>query len=54
MLDVQLPHALAMGADLITVCIGMNDMTRPGPGFEQALVQLDELHSGLADSGPRW
>jgi lysophospholipase L1-like esterase len=50
-LDAQLPYALAMGADLITVCIGMNDMTRPGRGFEQALGQLDELHSRLADSG---
>jgi lysophospholipase L1-like esterase len=50
-LDDQLPQALAMGADLITVCIGMNDMTRPGPGFDQALAQLDELYTRLASSG---
>ena len=29
-LDDQLPRALAMRPDLITVCIGMNDVTRPG------------------------
>ncbi|AFM17488.1 lysophospholipase L1-like esterase [Mycolicibacterium chubuense NBB4] len=50
-LDDQLPRALDMGADLITVCIGMNDMTRPGPGFDRALAQLDELHRRLAGSG---
>jgi lysophospholipase L1-like esterase len=26
-LDDQLPHALAMRPDLITVCVGMNDVT---------------------------
>lgn len=50
-LDDQLPRALEMDADLITVCIGMNDMTRPGPGFERALAHLDELHTRLAASG---
>ncbi|MEH3139979.1 MAG: SGNH/GDSL hydrolase family protein [Mycobacterium kyogaense] len=49
--DVQLPAALAMDADLITLCIGMNDMTRPGSGFEQALTQLREVHRALAASG---
>ncbi|MBX7455223.1 SGNH/GDSL hydrolase family protein [Mycolicibacterium sp. 3033] len=49
--DVQLPAALAMGADLITLCIGMNDMTRPGTGFERALSQLQEVHAALAASG---
>ncbi|TRW82332.1 SGNH/GDSL hydrolase family protein [Mycolicibacterium sp. 018/SC-01/001] len=49
--DVQLPAALAMGADLITLCIGMNDMTRPGTGFERALAQLDHVHRALAASG---
>lgn len=47
----QLPRALDMGADLITVCIGMNDVTRPGTGFDHALGRLDDLHSRLADSG---
>lgn len=47
----QLPHALAMGPDLITVCIGMNDVTRPGPFFDRALADLDTLHTRLAQSG---
>ena len=50
-LDEQLPVAVQMGADVITVCIGMNDVTRPGPGFEDALSQLDELYGRLAGSG---
>lgn len=50
-LEHQLPRALAMRADLITVCIGMNDMTRPGPGFDRALEQLDALYVQLAASG---
>ncbi len=50
-LDEQLPRAVAMQADLITVCVGMNDMTRPGRGFERALGQLDEMHVRLASSG---
>ncbi|MEW5809795.1 MAG: SGNH/GDSL hydrolase family protein [Actinomycetota bacterium] len=49
--DVQLPAALTMRADLITLCIGMNDMTRPGPGFEHALTQLEVVHRTLAASG---
>lgn len=50
-LHVQLPQALEMDADLITVCIGMNDVTRPGRGFDLALAQLDDLHVRLAQSG---
>lgn len=51
MLDEQLPRALGMQPNLITVCIGMNDVTRPGLHFRQALDELDELHNGLAHSG---
>ena len=47
----QLPLALAMRPDLITVCIGMNDVTRPGPYFQRALADLDTLHTRLAESG---
>ncbi|MCT7662022.1 SGNH/GDSL hydrolase family protein [Mycobacterium deserti] len=47
----QLPLALAMRPDLITVCIGMNDVTRPGPYFDRALADLDTLHGRLAESG---
>jgi lysophospholipase L1-like esterase len=50
-LDDQLPEALAMRPDLITVCIGMNDVTRPGPHFDRALAELDDLHAQLARSG---
>jgi lysophospholipase L1-like esterase len=51
LLDDQLPHALAMDPDLITVCIGMNDVTRPGPSFDRALTELEDLHAQLALSG---
>jgi len=51
LLDEQLPAALELAPDLISVCIGMNDVTRPGPFFGQALAELDELHTHLAASG---
>jgi lysophospholipase L1-like esterase len=47
----QLPQALAMRPDLITVCVGMNDVTRPGPYFDRALADLDTLHTRLSRSG---
>jgi lysophospholipase L1-like esterase len=51
-LDEQLPRALEMEPDLITVCVGMNDVTRPGTHyFERALADLDTLHAQLAESG---
>jgi lysophospholipase L1-like esterase len=50
-LDEQLPAALAMAPDLITTCIGMNDVTRPGRTFDRALADLDLLHDRLAGSG---
>ena len=50
-LDDQLPRALAMRPDLITVCVGMNDITRPGLLFDRALADLDLLHERLAGSG---
>lgn len=50
-LDEQLPQALAMQPDLVTVCIGMNDVTRPGRFFDRALADLDELHEQLARCG---
>jgi lysophospholipase L1-like esterase len=50
-LDEQLPAALTMRPDLITVCIGMNDVTRPGPYFDRALAELGKLHAQLASSG---
>ncbi|MGK2867309.1 MAG: SGNH/GDSL hydrolase family protein [Mycobacterium sp.] len=50
-LDEQLPQALSMQPDLITVCVGMNDVTRPGRKFRAALQDLDELHRQLAQTG---
>jgi lysophospholipase L1-like esterase len=46
----QLPQALAMQPDLITVCAGMNDVTRPGRSFGQALADLEHLYALLAES----
>ncbi|MBS1694145.1 MAG: SGNH/GDSL hydrolase family protein [Actinobacteria bacterium] len=50
-LDEQLPMALAMRPDLVTVCIGMNDVTRPGRSFDRALADLDRMYERLAASG---
>ncbi|HZU46193.1 MAG TPA: SGNH/GDSL hydrolase family protein [Mycobacterium sp.] len=50
-LDDQLPQALAMHPDLITVCVGMNDVTRPGRSFDQALADLERLYARLVESG---
>ncbi|MFY2859891.1 SGNH/GDSL hydrolase family protein [Mycobacterium sp. THU-M104] len=47
----QLPQALAMRPDLITVCAGMNDVIQPGRSFGRALGDLDRLHAALAGSG---
>ena len=45
------PRALAMRPDLITVCVGMNDITRPGLLFDRALADMDLLHERLVQSG---
>lgn len=50
-LDDQLPQALSMQPDLVSVCVGMNDITRPGRLFGRALADLDILHETLAESG---
>lgn len=50
-LTEQLPQALAMRPDLITVCAGMNDVIAPGRSFGRALADLDHLHAALAESG---
>jgi lysophospholipase L1-like esterase len=50
-LNDQLPQALSMQPDLISVCIGMNDATRPGRKFDRALADLDIVHERLARSG---
>jgi len=50
-LDDQLPQAVAMRPDLITACVGMNDITRPGLLFDRALADLDLMYERLAGSG---
>lgn len=50
-LNAQLPTALSMQPDLVTVCIGMNDVTRPGRSFHRALGDLDSIYRRLAASG---
>ena len=50
-LDDQLPQALSMRPDLISMCVGMNDITRPGLLFGRALADLDLVHEQLARSG---
>jgi lysophospholipase L1-like esterase len=47
----QVPVTLAMRPDLITVCIGMNDVIQPGRSFGRALADLDYVHAALAESG---
>jgi lysophospholipase L1-like esterase len=47
----QLPPALAMRPDLITVCAGMNDVIQPGRSFTRALADLDYVYAALAESG---
>ena len=47
----QVPPALAMQPDLITVCAGMNDVIRPGRSFDRALADLENLYAQLAASG---
>ena len=49
-LDDQLPKALAMRPDLISLCVGMNDITRPGMHFDRALTDLELLYERLAQS----
>lgn len=50
-LHEQVPHALAMRPDLITVCVGMNDVIQPGNSFGRALTNLECMYAALADSG---
>jgi lysophospholipase L1-like esterase len=50
-LNEQVPQALAMQPDLITVCVGMNDVIQPGRSFSRALADLGRLYAALAESG---
>ena len=50
-LSEQVPQALAMQPDLITVCVGMNDVIQPGRSFGRALTNLEYVYAALAESG---
>jgi lysophospholipase L1-like esterase len=50
-LHEQVPQALAMQPDLVTVCAGMNDVIQPGRKFDQALLNLGRIYAALAESG---
>jgi lysophospholipase L1-like esterase len=50
-LTEQIPQALSMRPDLITVCVGMNDVIQPGRSFPRALVDLEHMYAALAESG---
>jgi lysophospholipase L1-like esterase len=50
-LSEQVPHALAMQPDLITVSAGMNDVIQPGRSFGRALDDLECVYAKLAASG---
>ena len=50
-LTEQVPPALAMRPDLITVCVGMNDVIQPGWSFGRALTDLEYVYAALAESG---
>ena len=49
-LTEQVPLALAMRPDLITVCVGMNDVIQPGWSFGRALTDLEYVYAALAES----
>lgn len=50
-LNEQVPQALAMRPDLVTVCAGMNDVIQPGRSFLPALGDLEHVYAALAGSG---
>lgn len=50
-LNEQVPLALAMRPDLVTVCAGMNDVIQPGRSFGPALLDLEDVYTALAASG---
>jgi len=50
-LNEQVPQALAMQPDLITLCAGMNDVIQPGLAFGRALTDLESVYTALAESG---
>ena len=52
-LDDQLPRPWRCGPIWSRVCVGMNDITRPGLLFDRALADLDLLHDAARASPER-
>jgi phosphatidylinositol alpha 1,6-mannosyltransferase len=50
-LERQIPHAIALRADLITVLIGANDLANSGKSIESVAARLQEGIVRLRDSG---
>lgn len=46
----QLPAALQLRPDLVSVVVGINDMLRPGADLAQVLADLDTIYATLADA----
>jgi lysophospholipase L1-like esterase len=51
--DVQVPAALALRPDLVTVSAGMNDLIRPGCRIEEVADCLDDTFELLTTGGAR-
>jgi lysophospholipase L1-like esterase len=49
-LNEQLDRALSMQPDLISACVGMNNVLRPGFFFDRALTDLEFMYERLAES----
>jgi lysophospholipase L1-like esterase len=51
--EEQLPPALALEPDLVTVVAGMNDLIRPGYDAERVSGHLEEMFAALTGAGAR-
>jgi lysophospholipase L1-like esterase len=51
--DDQVPMALRMGADLVTLAAGLNDVGRPGCDIEAVCAQLEQCAAALTAAGAR-
>src|SRR5882724_10212428 len=49
----QVPMAIGMGADLVTLAAGLNDVGRPGCDIEEICAQLEQCAAELTAAGAR-
>ncbi|MDT0327389.1 SGNH/GDSL hydrolase family protein [Nocardiopsis lambiniae] len=52
-LEEQLPRAVELSPDLITICAGGNDIIRPGSDPDAVAALFEEAIAGLAGTGAR-